>query len=269
MPSRDGKDVFIAGVMEHIEEAGIHSGDSACSLPPYSLKAPVIAEMERQAKVMALALNVVGLMNVQFAIKDDEVYVLEVNPRASRTVPFVAKVIGIPVAKIAARVMAGESLASFKLKQKKLAHVAVKEAVFPFNRFPGVDVLLGPEMRSTGEVMGLDMTYDMAFAKSQLGAGMRMPQAGTVFISVKDADKAEDPARHEEARRHGLQARRHRRHPALFRGQGRSLHQDQQGAGRPPACGGRHQERRHPAGAQHHRNARLAVRTRSPSARRR
>ena len=186
----DGKDVFIAGVMEHIEEAGIHSGDSACSLPPYSLKAPVIAEMERQTKIMALALNVVGLMNVQFAIKDGEVYVLEVNPRASRTVPFVAKVIGIPVAKIAARVMAGESLASFKLKPKKLAHVAVKEAVFPFNRFPGVDVLLGPEMRSTGEVMGLDMTYDMAFAKSQLGAGMRMPQAGTVFISVKDADKA-------------------------------------------------------------------------------
>jgi carbamoyl-phosphate synthase large subunit len=186
----DGKDVFIAGVMEHIEEAGIHSGDSACSLPPYSLKAPVIAEMERQAKVMALALNVVGLMNVQFAIKDGEVYVLEVNPRASRTVPFVAKVVGIPVAKIAARVMAGESLASFKLKQKKLAHVAVKEAVFPFNRFPGVDVLLGPEMRSTGEVMGLDMSYDMAFAKSQLGAGMRMPQTGTVFISVKDADKA-------------------------------------------------------------------------------
>ncbi len=185
----DGKDVFIAGVMEHIEEAGIHSGDSACSLPPYSLKASVIAELERQAKVMALALNVVGLMNVQFAIKDGDVYVLEVNPRASRTVPFVAKVIGVPVAKIAARVMAGESLASFKLKPKKLAHVAVKEAVFPFNRFPGVDVLLGPEMRSTGEVMGLDMSYDMAFAKAQLGAGMRMPQAGTVFISVKDADK--------------------------------------------------------------------------------
>ena len=185
----DGKDVFIAGVMEHIEEAGIHSGDSACSLPPYSLKAPVIAELERQAKVMALALNVVGLMNVQFAIKDDDVYVLEVNPRASRTVPFVAKVIGLPVAKIASRVMAGEALSSFKLKPKKLNHVAVKEAVFPFNRFPGVDVLLGPEMRSTGEVMGLDKSYDMAFAKSQLGAGMRMPQAGTVFISVKDADK--------------------------------------------------------------------------------
>jgi carbamoyl-phosphate synthase large subunit len=185
----DGKDVFIAGLMEHIEEAGIHSGDSACSLPPYSLKAPVIAEMEAQTKKMALALNVVGLMNVQFAIKDDLVYVLEVNPRASRTVPFVAKVIGIPVAKIAARVMAGESLASFKLTRKKLNHVAVKEAVFPFNRFPGVDVLLGPEMRSTGEVMGLDKTYDMAFAKSQLGAGMRIPQSGTVFVSVNDPDK--------------------------------------------------------------------------------
>ena len=185
----DGKTVFIAGVMEHIEEAGIHSGDSACSLPPYSLKAPVIAEMEAQTEKMALALNVVGLMNVQFAIKDDLVYVLEVNPRASRTVPFVAKVIGQPVAKIAARVMAGESLASFKLRHKKLGHVAVKEAVFPFSRFPGVDVLLGPEMRSTGEVMGLDKTYDMAFAKSQLGAGMRIPKSGTVFVSVNDPDK--------------------------------------------------------------------------------
>jgi carbamoyl-phosphate synthase large subunit len=186
----DGKDVFIAGVMEHIEEAGIHSGDSACSLPPYSLKPAIIAELEEQTRRMALALNVVGLMNVQFAIKDDLVYVLEVNPRASRTVPFVAKVIGLPVAKIASRVMAGERLADFKLKAKKLSHVAVKEAVFPFNRFPGVDVLLGPEMRSTGEVMGLDKTYDMAFAKSQLGAGMRIPQAGTVFVSVNDPDKA-------------------------------------------------------------------------------
>jgi carbamoyl-phosphate synthase large subunit len=185
----DGKDVFIAGVMEHIEEAGIHSGDSACSLPPYSLKAPIIAEMEAQTKKMALALNVVGLMNVQFAIKDNEVYVLEVNPRASRTVPFVAKVIGLPVAKIASRVMAGETLASFNLKPKKVNHVAVKEAVFPFNRFPGVDVLLGPEMRSTGEVMGLDKSYDMAFAKAQLGAGMRIPHSGNVFVSVNDPDK--------------------------------------------------------------------------------
>ena len=186
----DGKDVFVAGVMEHIEEAGIHSGDSACSLPPHSLKAPVVAEIEKQARQLALALNVVGLMNAQFAVKDDDIYILEVNPRASRTVPFVAKAIGEPVAKIAARVMAGERLASFKLKHKKLTHVAVKEAVFPFNRFPGVDILLGPEMRSTGEVMGLDRSYDMAFAKSQLGAGMRVPLAGTVFISVKDADKS-------------------------------------------------------------------------------
>ncbi len=186
----DGKDVFIAGVMEHIEEAGIHSGDSACSLPPYSLKAPIIAELEVQAKKLALALNVVGLMNVQFAVKDDEIYILEVNPRASRTVPFVAKVIGEPVAKIASRVMAGEKLASFKLKNKKYSHMAVKEAVFPFNRFPGVDVLLGPEMRSTGEVMGLDKTYDMAFAKAQLGAGMRMPLSGSVFVSVKEPDRA-------------------------------------------------------------------------------
>ena len=143
-----------------------------------------------QAKKLALALNVVGLMNVQFAIKDNEVYILEVNPRASRTVPFVAKVIGEPVAKIASRVMAGESLASFKLKNKKFSHIAVKEAVFPFNRFPGVDVLLGPEMRSTGEVMGLDKTYDMAFAKAQLGAGMRMPLSGSVIVSVKELDRA-------------------------------------------------------------------------------
>ncbi|MBG1231045.1 carbamoyl-phosphate synthase large subunit [Aestuariivirga litoralis] len=185
----DGKDVFIAGVMEHIEEAGIHSGDSACSLPPYSLKAPMIAELEAQAKKLALALNVVGLMNVQFAIKDGQVYILEVNPRASRTVPFVAKVIGLPVAKIAARVMAGEKLESFKLKPKKISHIAVKEAVFPFNRFPGVDALLGPEMRSTGEVMGLDSSYDMAFAKAQLGAGMRIPLSGTVFVSVKEGDR--------------------------------------------------------------------------------
>jgi carbamoyl-phosphate synthase large subunit len=185
----DGKDVFIAGVMEHIEEAGIHSGDSACSLPPYSLKPAIIAELEAQTRKMALALKVVGLMNVQFAIKDEKIYVLEVNPRASRTVPFVAKVIGLPIAKIASRIMAGESLASFNLKPRKLSHVAVKEAVFPFNRFQGVDVLLGPEMRSTGEVMGLDKGYDMAFAKSQIGAGMRIPQAGTVFVSVNDPDK--------------------------------------------------------------------------------
>ncbi|MGE7469705.1 carbamoyl-phosphate synthase large subunit [Bosea sp. NPDC003192] len=185
----DGKDAFIAGIMEHIEEAGIHSGDSACSLPPRSLSPELIAELERQSKAMALALDVGGLMNVQYAIKDGEIYVLEVNPRASRTVPFVAKVIGQPIAKIAARLMAGEKLASFNLKQEKLRHVGVKEAVFPFARFPGVDVLLGPEMRSTGEVIGLDRSFDVAFAKSQLGAGSKVPVKGTVFVSVRDEDK--------------------------------------------------------------------------------
>jgi carbamoyl-phosphate synthase large subunit len=185
----DGKTAYIAGIMEHIEEAGIHSGDSACSLPPRSLSPEMLAELERQTRAMAIALDVGGLMNVQYAIKDDVIYVLEVNPRASRTVPFVAKVIGEPIAKIAARVMAGESLASFGLKPKVLNHVGVKEAVFPFARFPGVDVLLGPEMRSTGEVIGLDRSFDVAFAKSQLGAGSKVPISGNIFISVRDADK--------------------------------------------------------------------------------
>ncbi|MGL4395540.1 MAG: carbamoyl-phosphate synthase large subunit [Hyphomicrobium sp.] len=186
----DGRDTFVAGIMEHIEEAGIHSGDSACSLPPYSLSADVIAELERQARALALALNVVGLMNVQFAIKDGQVYILEVNPRASRTVPFVAKVIGLPIASIAAQVMAGKPLASFGLKMPRIDHIAVKEAVFPFARFLGVDPVLGPEMRSTGEVMGIDRDFAMAFAKSQIGAGQKVPLAGTVFVSVKENDKA-------------------------------------------------------------------------------
>src|SRR6187431_240803 len=165
----DGKDTFIAGIMEHIEEAGIHSGDSACSLPPHSLDAKTIAELERQTRALALALKVGGLMNVQYAIKNGDIFVLEVNPRASRTIPFVAKVIGKPVAKIAARVMAGESLASFQLSPPRYDHVGVKEAVFPFARFPGVDTVLGPEMKSTGEVMGIDTTFETAFAKSQIG----------------------------------------------------------------------------------------------------
>jgi carbamoyl-phosphate synthase large subunit len=181
--------VFIAGIMEHIEEAGVHSGDSACSLPPHTLKPAIIAEIERQTKAMAVALNVRGLMNVQFAIQGDEIYVLEVNPRASRTVPFVAKAIGLPVAAIASRVMAGETLASFHLKPPAPGHISVKEAVLPFARFPGVDTILGPEMRSTGEVMGVDASFARAFAKSQIGAGTRLPVGGTVFISVKDADK--------------------------------------------------------------------------------
>src|SRR5580693_2398342 len=185
----DGKDTFIVGIMEHIEEAGIHSGDSACSLPPHSLDAPMIAELERQTRELALGLDVVGLMNVQYAIKDGDIYVLEVNPRASRTVPFVAKVMGIPVAKIAARLMAGEKLADFGLKKKKLGHVGVKESVFPFARFPGVDTVLGPEMRSTGEVMGIDRSFEVAFAKSQIGGGTRVPRKGTVFVSVRESDK--------------------------------------------------------------------------------
>ncbi|MGZ5834708.1 MAG: carbamoyl-phosphate synthase large subunit [Xanthobacteraceae bacterium] len=185
----DGKDTFIAGIMEHIEEAGIHSGDSACVLPPHSLDAKTIAELERQTRELALALKVGGLMNVQYAIKGGDIYILEVNPRASRTVPFVAKVIGLPVAKIAARVMAGETLASFKLKPPHPKHVAVKEAVFPFARFPGVDTVLGPEMKSTGEVMGLDTSFEIAFAKSQIGGGSRLPRSGTVFVSVRDNDK--------------------------------------------------------------------------------
>ena len=185
----DGKTVVVAGIMEHIEEAGIHSGDSACSLPPRSLKPETIASLEEQTKRLALALEVGGLMNVQYALKGGEIYVLEVNPRASRTVPFVAKVIGKPIAAIAARVMAGEPLASFDLTLDKLDHVGVKEAVFPFARFPGVDTVLGPEMRSTGEVMGIDRSFEIAFAKSQLGAGSRPPTSGAVFVSVRDADK--------------------------------------------------------------------------------
>ena len=186
----DGDQVVVAGVMQHIEEAGIHSGDSACTLPPYSLPADIIAEMEKQAEALALALGVKGLMNIQFAIKDGEVYLIEVNPRASRTVPFVAKAIGQPVAKIAARVMAGEKLNTFPPFRRKLDYMAVKEAVFPFARFPGVDPVLSPEMKSTGEVMGLDKDFATAFAKSQLGAGTILPQGGVVFISVKDTDKA-------------------------------------------------------------------------------
>ena len=185
----DGKDTFVAGIMEHIEEAGIHSGDSACSLPSHSLDEATIAELERQTQAMARALDVGGLMNVQYALKDGELYVLEVNPRASRTVPFVAKTIGVPIAKIAARIMAGEKLADFKLQKPVYDHIAVKEAVFPFARFPGVDTVLGPEMRSTGEVMGLDRDYAVAFAKSQLGGGTAVPKKGTVFVSVREGDK--------------------------------------------------------------------------------
>jgi carbamoyl-phosphate synthase large subunit len=186
----DGETVRVAGVMEHIEEAGIHSGDSACSLPPYSIGPEVVVEIERVAERLARALDVRGLMNLQLAIRDGEIFVLEVNPRASRTVPFVAKAIGSPIARIAARVMAGEKLADFGRIEQPTGHVAVKEAVFPFSRFPGVDLLLGPEMKSTGEIMGIDRDFGMAFAKSQLAGGTNLPEGGSVFVSVRDGDKA-------------------------------------------------------------------------------
>jgi len=185
----DGETVHVAGIMEHIEEAGIHSGDSACTLPSHSLSEAVVEEIRRQTVLLARELKVVGLMNVQFAVRSGEIFVIEVNPRASRTVPFVAKATGVPIAKIAARVMAGAKLSEFDLRYTRRAHIAVKETVFPFARFPGVDVMLGPEMRSTGEVMGLDTDFARAFLKSQLAAGTVLPQTGTVFISVKDEDK--------------------------------------------------------------------------------
>ncbi len=185
----DGTRVWVAGIMEHIEEAGVHSGDSACALPPYTLKPDMLARLSEQTVQLANALQVRGLMNVQYAIQGDIIYVLEVNPRASRTVPFVAKAIGAPVAGIAARIMAGAKLKDFDLPEMPTTHVAVKEAVFPFARFAGVDPVLGPEMRSTGEVMGLDTSFARAFAKSQLGAGVDLSLSGTVFISVKDSDK--------------------------------------------------------------------------------
>ncbi len=185
----DGNEVFIAGILEHIEEAGVHSGDSACSMPPHSLSQEIIEELSRQATAMAKALNVVGLMNVQFAVQGDAIFVIEVNPRASRTVPFVAKVLGQPIARIAARLMAGAQLSEFALKAQSYDHIAVKESVFPFARFPGVDTVLGPEMRSTGEVMGLDLDFATAFAKSQLGGSTILPHSGTAFISVRESDK--------------------------------------------------------------------------------
>jgi carbamoyl-phosphate synthase large subunit len=185
----DGDDVVVAGILQHIEEAGVHSGDSACTIPPYSLPADIIAEIRRQAELLAFNLHVRGLMNVQFAVKDGEVYLIEVNPRASRTVPFVAKAIGAPIAKIAARVMAGEKLKDLPPINLDIDYIAVKEAVFPFDRFPGVDPVLSPEMKSTGEVMGIDKDFATAFAKSQIGARMPPPMSGKLFVSVKDSDK--------------------------------------------------------------------------------
>ena len=185
----DGDDIYIAGILEHIEEAGVHSGDSACSIPPFSLKKEILKELESQVKLLAQGLNVIGLMNTQFAIKEDKIFILEVNPRASRTVPFIAKVLGKPLAKIATKIMLGRKINTMNLEETNINHFAIKEAVFPFKRFTGVDTILGPEMRSTGEVMGIDKDFGMAFAKSQIGSGSKIPTGGSVFVSVKDADK--------------------------------------------------------------------------------
>jgi len=186
----DGTDVLVGAIMEHIEQAGVHSGDSACSLPPYSLSQDVQARLREQARKLALELNVVGLMNAQFAIKDDEIYIIEVNPRGSRTVPYVSKATGVPLAKVAARCMAGKSLKEQGIGSEVIPdYYSVKEAVFPFNKFPGIDPILGPEMKSTGEVMGVGRSFAEAYAKAQLGAGVVFPKGGRAFVSVRDADK--------------------------------------------------------------------------------
>ncbi len=190
----DGEDVYVAGIMEHIEEAGIHSGDSACVLPPYSLPQSIVDDIARQTVALAKELRVVGLMNIQFAVKDNDIYILEVNPRASLTAPFVSKATGVSLPRLATKVMLGQKLRDLKPEaQRRGGYVCVKESVFPFHRFPGVDILLGPEMRSTGEVMGIAPTFEEAFLKAQLGGGQRLPKWGKVFISVNDRDKSQVP----------------------------------------------------------------------------
>ena len=240
----DGEAVFIGGIMEHIEQAGIHSGDSACSLPPIGLTEDVRARLGEQTRLLAGALGVVGLMNVQYAIKDGTIYVLEVNPRASRTIPFVSKAIGVPLAKIAALCMVGRKLREFGLdRERRIGHYAVKEAVFPFVKLPGVDPLLGPEMKSTGEVMGVGRTFGEAFAKALLATGDELPVRGTIFVSVRDGDKRDTVEVSRDSRTARL---RDRRNPGNRpRAQcGRSTMSDgQQGAGGSPSHR-RHVEKR-------------------------
>ena len=251
----DGKDTYIAGIMEHIEEAGIHSGDSACSLPPHSLERPTRSPSSSARRARSrCALEVGGLMNVQYAIKNGDIYVLEVNPRASRTVPFVAKVIGMPVAKIAARVMAGESLASFELEPPRFDHVGVKEAVFPFARFPGVDTVLGPEMKSTGEVMGLDRSFAVAFAKSQIGGGLAACRATARCSSRCATRQAAHPRNRPAPGGARLPGDRDRRGTQRFLAEhgveAEKVNKVLEGR---PHIVDAHQERRGAAGFQHHR----------------
>ena len=262
----DSETVFVAGIMEHIEEAGIHSGDSACSLPPHSLAPDIIDEIHGQAEILARALEVQGLMNVQMAIKDRELFILEVNPRASRTVPFVAKAIGQPIARIAARVMAGERLAAFGLKHRPLNHVAVKEAIFPFARFPGVDLLLGPEMKSTGEVMGLDRRFGAAFAKSQLGVGNAAARdRHGVHFGARSRQTRDGGARPPAARAR-LSADSDRRYGGLSAPRWPGGRGHQQGPSRPAAHRRSHQGWRHRHRAQHDRRSPRHPRQLHPSA---
>ena len=263
----DGKTVVVAGIMEHIEEAGIHSGDSACSLPPRSLSPETMTKLEQQTQRLALALEVGGLMNVQYALKDGVIYVLEVNPRASRTVPFVAKVIGKPIAKIASRVMAGEPLASFDLNFDRLDHVGVKEAVFPFARFPGVDTVLGPEMRSTGEVMGIDRSFGVAFAKSQLGAGSHPPKTGHGLRLGPGRRQGADRRALKDAPGAGIQDPRNERNATLPGVARVESGESQQSVGRPSACRGPRAQRRRAADVQYDRGGDVACRFQAASAR--
>ena len=248
----DGEDVYVAGVMEHIEEAGIHSGDSSCVLPPYSLPAETVAEIERQTVALAKELRVVGLMNIQFAVKDGVVFILEVNPRASRTAPFVSKATGVPLPRLATQVMLGKTLKELDpWSMRRSGYVSVKESVFPFRRFPGVDILLGPEMRSTGEVMGIAPTFEEAFLKGQWGAGQKLPEGGKVFLSVNDRDKrfvAEVARQYVDSR---FRTARHLRYRRAFGWAGHPVHPRAQGVRRPPEHRRPHQERRSLAGHQH------------------
>ncbi len=229
----DGEDVWIGGIMQHVEEAGIHSGDSACVLPPHSLGAEMLDEIRQATRDLALALGVVGLINIQYGVYGDDLYVIEANPRASRTVPFVSKATGLPLAKLACRVMLGEKLATMGLPEDPCGnHVSVKEAVLPFDRFSGTDALLGPEMRSTGEVMGVAADFPTAFAKAQAAVGSRLPSSGTVFLTVTDSDKPAVDGHRRPAARPRLPDRRHARHRERDQAHGHPGRDDQQDPGR-------------------------------------